>query len=77
VTPVERKDAVTFLKEISDAQNISPDAVSFEKSKDSTGISVRIKGQILDLDKQRLKEIAKKHSLEVKEDKDEVLVYKP
>ena len=74
---MERKDAVTFLKEISDAQNISPDAVSFEKSKDSTGISVRIKGQILDLDKQRLKEIAKKHSLEVKEDKDEVLVYKP
>ena len=74
---MERKDAVTFLKEISGAQNISPDAVSFEKLKDSTGISVRIKGQILDLDKQRLKEIAKKHSLEVKEDKDEVLVYKP
>jgi organic hydroperoxide reductase OsmC/OhrA len=74
---MERKDAVTFLKEISDAQNISPDAVSFEKSKDSTGISVRIKGQIHNLDKQRLKQIAKKHSLEVKEDKDEVLVYKP
>jgi hypothetical protein len=74
---MERKEAVTFLKEISGAQNISPDAVSFEKLKDSTGISVRIKGQILDLDKQRLKEIAKKHSLEVKEDKDEVLVYKP
>jgi hypothetical protein len=80
VMPMQRNEAVTYLKELLNAcSNMSPQAVSFESNTNSqsTDYRVHIKGPIYDSDKQMVKEIAKKHSLTVKEDSDEVIIYRP
>ncbi len=76
--PMDRNEAVTYLKELLNTCDMSPDAVSFEnpKDSDSIGYRVHIKGQIHETDKQAVRNIAKKHSLTVKEQSDEVIVYK-
>jgi stalled ribosome rescue protein Dom34 len=55
---------------------MSPEAVSFEKPKtaESEGVTLRIKGTIQEVDRQAVKEIAKKHSLSVTEEKGEVII---
>jgi hypothetical protein len=78
--PTQRNEAVTYLKELLTVCNeMSLDSVSFEKSKsnDPTCYTVHIKGAIQDSDKQAVKEVAKKHSLAVKENLNRVVVYKP
>ncbi len=77
---MERNEAVTYLKELLTVCNdMSPEAVSFEKPKDNdfSGYAVHIKGAILDSDKQAVREVAKKHSLAVRENLNGVVVYKP
>jgi hypothetical protein len=78
--PMQRNEAVTYLKELLNAcDNMSPQAVSFEShaNSQSTDYRVHIKGAIYESDKQLVKDIAKKHSLTVKEESDEVVIYKP
>jgi hypothetical protein len=78
--PMYRTEAVTYLKELLNICNgMSPEAVSFERFKNSDSISyrVQIKGTIHESDKQMVRDIAKKHSLAVKEEQGEVVVYKP
>jgi hypothetical protein len=78
--PMQRNEAITYLKELLNAcSNMSPQAVSFESNTNSQSIDYRvhIKGFIYDSDKLMVKEIAKKHSLSVKEELDEVIIYKP
>ncbi len=77
---MQRNEAVTYLKELLVAcDNMSPQAVSFEnnKAENSAGYRVHIKGTIFESDKQAVKDIAKKYSLEVSEEPEEVVVYKP
>ena len=77
---MERNAAITYLKElITKCNDISPDAVSFEKpnSTDSTGYILYIKGSIDRSARQIVFDIAKKNNLAVKEDKNGVIIYKP
>jgi hypothetical protein len=76
---LDRNEAVTYLKELLKACNdMSPEAVSFEqpKNQESIGYTVRIKGFIDAANKQAVNDIARKHSLTVKEENCEVLIYK-
>jgi len=76
--PMDRNEAVTYLKELlSQCSELSPESVSFENAKnsDSVGYQVHIKGIIHE--SERVRDVAKKHSLAVKEDTDGVVVYKP
>jgi hypothetical protein len=80
VMPMQRNEAITYLKELLNVcSNMSPKAVSFESNPNSqsTDYRVHIKGSIYDADKQMVKDIAKKHSFSVKEESDEVIIYKP
>jgi len=77
---MDRNEAVTYLKELLSLCNeMSPESISFENPKgcDSVGYRVHIKGKIQESDKERVRDVAKKHSLAVKEDTDGVVVYKP
>lgn len=77
---MNRNEAVAYLKDVLNACNdMSPDAVSFEtaKNSNSTGYTVRIKGAIHESDRIMVKEIAKRHSLSVREEHGEVVVYRP
>lgn len=59
---------------------MSPDSISLNHSKtsdDSTGYQLHIKTMLDDETKMRLKEIADKHSLEIKQENDKVIIYKP
>jgi hypothetical protein len=78
--PMDRNEAVTYLKELlSLCGELSPESVSFENPKNSisVGYRVHIKGTIQEYDKQKVRDIAKKHSLAVQEDTDGVVIYKP
>lgn len=76
---MNRHEAVTYLKDLLNVCNeMSPDAVSFENlQNDTSGYRLRIRGTIQECDKQKVRDIAKKHSLEVKENQNEVIVYTP
>jgi hypothetical protein len=56
---------------------MSPEAVSFEQPAGNHGYAVRIKGALFDADKEAVRTIAKKYCLAVKEEKDQVLIFKP
>ena len=76
---MERNEALNYLKELLKICNdMSPEAVSFEKSKtaDSEGVTLRIKGTIQEVDRRAVREIAKKHSLSVAEEKGEVIIFR-
>jgi hypothetical protein len=78
--PMDRNEAVTYLKELlSQCSELSPESVSFEnpKNSDSIGYQVIIKGAIQKSDRETVRDVAKKHSLAVKEDTDGVVIYKP
>ncbi|MCL5949251.1 MAG: hypothetical protein M1490_02090 [Candidatus Bathyarchaeota archaeon] len=76
---MDRNEAVTYLKELLNlCSDMSPESMSFETptNSDSVGYRVHIKGKIHDIDRQRVKDVAKKYNLVVKEDSDGVVVYK-
>jgi hypothetical protein len=76
--PMERNEAITCLKELLNVNsNLSPQAVSFQKPKDSTGYTLHIKGIFQQSDKQVVEEIAEKHSLAVKQESDGIIIFKP
>lgn len=77
---MQRDEAVTYLKEIFDCSSMSPNAIYLEESKNRdklTGYKIHIKGAMSNGDKEVVIKIAKKHNFEVKEEKDEVIIYKP
>ncbi len=76
--PMNRNEAVTYLKELlSQCSEMSLNAVSFEEQRTNGNLNYRlhIKGSMQESDKQLVREIAKKHSLEVKDNTDGVVVY--
>lgn len=76
---MNRNEAITYLKELlSQCNDMSPASVSFEnpKNSDSVGYRIHIKGKIYASDMQKVREIAKKYSLAVKEEVDGVVVYR-
>jgi hypothetical protein len=79
---MKRDEAVTFLKEITNTcTNMSPDSVTLFNSKpddlDSTGYQVHIKTVLDNETKQRLQNIAEKHSLALKEEEGKLVIYQP
>jgi hypothetical protein len=75
---MERSEAVNYLKELlRNCTDMSPEAVSFEHPSDYQGYTVRIKGVLYETDKETIRNIAKKHYLSVREEKDELLIFKP
>ena len=75
---MDRSEAVNYLKELlRNCTNMSPEAVSFEQPAGYHGYTVRIKGTLYDTDKETVRNIAKKYCLAVKEEKDQVLIFKP
>lgn len=76
---MNRTEAVTYLKDLLIVCNqMSPDSVSVENFQtDSSGYRLHIKGSLQETDKQKVKDIAKKHSLEVQENQNGVIVFTP
>jgi hypothetical protein len=77
---MDRNEAVTYLKELLNlCDQLSPSSVSFENFENNSSIGYRviIKGTIHESERQRLRDLAKKHSLLVQEDAESVVVYKP
>jgi hypothetical protein len=56
---------------------LSPEAVTFQTSKDASEYTLRIKGIVQQSDREIVEEIAKKHSLAVKQESDGVILFKP
>jgi hypothetical protein len=77
--PIDRNEELTYLKELLSQCNMSPESNSFKNPKNSISIGycVHIKGTIHESDKQTARDVAKNHSLAVKEESDGVIVYKP
>ena len=75
---MDRSEAVNYLKELlRNCTNMSPEAVSFEQPTGYQGYAVRIKGALYETDKETVRNIAKKYCLAVKEEKDQILIFKP
>lgn len=76
---MKRNEAVSYLKEVLNTCNdISPNSVSFEPGNSvADGYMVCIKGIIHHSDMQCVTDIAKKYSLEVQENANQVTIYKP
>jgi hypothetical protein len=75
---MERNEAITCLKDILRFNsNLSPSAVTFRKLQDQTGHSLHVKGIMQQSERQMIEEIAKKHSLAVKQDSDGLTIFKP
>lgn len=71
---MERNEAVCYLKEILGKNNqISPNIISLDRIKACKGYSIRIKEVH---DTTVVIEVAKKHNLEIIEDKGELILYK-
>jgi len=69
---MERNGAVAFLKELLGSDiNVSPDSICIEKQQDSKTVKIRIKTQ----NRQSIKDHAKKHDLEVKEEGESIEIY--
>jgi hypothetical protein len=56
---------------------MSPEAVSFDQPAGYHGYTVRIKGVLYETDKVTVRNIAKKYCLAVKEEKDQILIFRP
>ncbi len=79
-TPMNRNEAVSYLKDLlSQCNDLSPNAVSFEQATDmqSTGYIIHIKGTMQESEKQEVRNVAQKYSLQVKDNTNGVIVYKP
>ncbi len=72
---MKRNEAVSYLKDVlSTNELVSPEAITLEEPKGDTGFKVHIKGVSY---QQTVKEVAQKRKLAVKEQKDELVVFKP
>jgi hypothetical protein len=72
---MQRSEALSYLKEILNADsNISPDVITLEKPTLSNGYRVHIKELY---HPETVKNIAQKHQFALKEEKGEIVVYKP
>ncbi len=77
---MNRNEAVTYLKELfSQCNELSANAVSFEQTIDmqSTGYTIHIRGSMQESEKQTVLNVAQKYSLQVKDNTDGVIIYKP
>ncbi len=77
---MNRNEAVSYLRDLlNECDGLSPNAVSFEQqvNAQAAGYTLRIKGSMHASDIEVVRSIAKKHSLEVKDEKDSLLVYRP
>jgi hypothetical protein len=79
---MKRNEAITCLKEITNTcTNMSLDSITLFNSKpddpQSTGYQMHIKTVLDNETKQRLQNIAKKHSLALREEKGKVIIYQP
>lgn len=75
---MNRSQAVIYLKELlSQCSEMSPNAVSFEEQKTNNTVNVRlhIQGSIGEVEKQVVRELAQKHSLQVKDNTEGVIIY--
>ena len=70
---MKRSEAISYLKEILEDKQVSPDAVTLEEGKDIEGYRVRIREPTF---RHTIKEVASKHNFQVKEEQNEVIVYK-
>ena len=71
---MQRDGAIAYLKELLGTDiDVSPDSVSIEKQLNSNAVEIRIK--INDNQRQRIKDIAKKRDLLVKEEGASTLIY--
>jgi len=72
---LRREEAISFLKEVLSADpNISPEAVTLSQLGKPNNYRLKIKEN---LSSQTVKEVAQKHHLSVKEEKDVMIVYTP
>ena len=75
---MERNEAINYLKELlRNCTNMSPEAVSFEQPAGCQGFTVRIKGALYETEKENVRNIAKKYCLAVREEKDQVFIFRP
>lgn len=77
---MNREKAVACLKEIlTYSENMSPDAISFEASgtKLPQGYAIHIKGIGIKEEKQIIKNVAEKHSLVVREEGNNLIIFTP
>jgi hypothetical protein len=75
---MNRSDAVIYLKELlSRCSEMSPNAVSFEEQRtnNTTNVRLHIQGSIGEIEKQVVRELAQKHSLQVKDNTEGVIIY--
>ncbi len=75
---MDRTEAIIYLKEVLTlCGEMTPESVYLENSKniDSSGYRVHIKGKILETEMQKIREIAEKHSLEIEENPDGIIIY--
>jgi hypothetical protein len=75
---MNRSEAVIYLKELlSRCSEMSPNAVSFEEQRVANTVNVRlhIQGSIGEIEKQVVHELAQKHSLQVKDNTEGVIIY--
>ncbi len=75
---MDRSEAIIYLKELlSKCNDLSPESVSLETpaDKNTIGLQVHIKGTIIESNKYWVREVAKKYSLSVQENLDEVIIY--
>jgi hypothetical protein len=72
--PMERTEAISYLKAIlSSGSHISPNAITLEGAKEKLGYEVHIREFNY---RETVRDIAKRRHLLVKEQKDEIIVYK-
>ncbi len=75
---MNRNEAVIYLKELLiRCSDMSPNAVSFEEQRTDNTVNIRlhIMGSIGELEKQAVHELAKKHSFQVKDNHEGVVIY--
>jgi hypothetical protein len=75
---MNRSEAVIYLKELlSRCSEMSPNAVSFEEQRTANTINGRlhIMGSIGEIEKQVVHELAKKHSFQVTDNNEGVVIY--
>jgi hypothetical protein len=75
---MDRDEAVSYLKEIlTQCGELIPEALSLETPKDDpAGLRVHIRGRIHEIEKQKVREIAQKRNLTVKEEADGLIVFR-
>lgn len=72
---LKRDEALSFLKDVlNESPYMSPQAVTLNQAKNSNEYTVNIKET---LSSQTIKDIAHKHNLSVREEKDTTVVYTP